>query len=80
MTKSFYSSSLGYNTVLKYRSPVSQRIVTIVLPLFSGLAATLCATKAFAPAEIPINKPSDFAHVLCVDTGRSSETAKAHRG
>eukprot|EP00497_Spongosphaera_streptacantha_P004730 TRINITY_DN5625_c0_g1_i1.p6 TRINITY_DN5625_c0_g1~~TRINITY_DN5625_c0_g1_i1.p6 ORF type:complete len:51 (+),score=15.23 TRINITY_DN5625_c0_g1_i1:454-606(+) len=21
-----------------------------------------------------------FAHVLCVDTGRSSETAKAHRG
>eukprot|EP00497_Spongosphaera_streptacantha_P003460 TRINITY_DN4150_c0_g1_i1.p2 TRINITY_DN4150_c0_g1~~TRINITY_DN4150_c0_g1_i1.p2 ORF type:complete len:65 (+),score=11.17 TRINITY_DN4150_c0_g1_i1:230-424(+) len=23
---------------------------------------------------------SMFAHVLCVDTGRSSETAKAHRG
>eukprot|EP00479_Gromia_sphaerica_P000032 TRINITY_DN10013_c0_g1_i1.p1 TRINITY_DN10013_c0_g1~~TRINITY_DN10013_c0_g1_i1.p1 ORF type:complete len:56 (+),score=7.18 TRINITY_DN10013_c0_g1_i1:135-302(+) len=22
----------------------------------------------------------DPAHVLCVDTGRSSETAKAHRG
>eukprot|EP00495_Collosphaeridae_sp_1-RS-2012_P004279 TRINITY_DN3565_c0_g1_i1.p1 TRINITY_DN3565_c0_g1~~TRINITY_DN3565_c0_g1_i1.p1 ORF type:complete len:52 (+),score=15.33 TRINITY_DN3565_c0_g1_i1:115-270(+) len=24
--------------------------------------------------------PSFSTHVLCVDTGRSSETAKAHRG
>eukprot|EP00479_Gromia_sphaerica_P015576 TRINITY_DN994_c1_g1_i1.p1 TRINITY_DN994_c1_g1~~TRINITY_DN994_c1_g1_i1.p1 ORF type:complete len:76 (+),score=9.51 TRINITY_DN994_c1_g1_i1:281-508(+) len=24
--------------------------------------------------------PENVSHVLCVDTGRSSETAKAHRG
>eukprot|EP00487_Bulimina_marginata_P013171 TRINITY_DN9966_c0_g1_i1.p1 TRINITY_DN9966_c0_g1~~TRINITY_DN9966_c0_g1_i1.p1 ORF type:complete len:138 (-),score=51.49 TRINITY_DN9966_c0_g1_i1:2-415(-) len=27
-----------------------------------------------------VNQPSYSSHVLCVDTGRSSETAKAHRG
>eukprot|EP00495_Collosphaeridae_sp_1-RS-2012_P007486 TRINITY_DN7208_c0_g1_i1.p1 TRINITY_DN7208_c0_g1~~TRINITY_DN7208_c0_g1_i1.p1 ORF type:complete len:78 (+),score=20.72 TRINITY_DN7208_c0_g1_i1:256-489(+) len=27
-----------------------------------------------------VYSPKVVAHVLCVDTGRSSETAKAHRG
>eukprot|EP00495_Collosphaeridae_sp_1-RS-2012_P008470 TRINITY_DN8424_c0_g1_i1.p2 TRINITY_DN8424_c0_g1~~TRINITY_DN8424_c0_g1_i1.p2 ORF type:complete len:76 (+),score=14.84 TRINITY_DN8424_c0_g1_i1:420-647(+) len=31
--------------------------------------------------EAPLERTSfNFPHVLCVDTGRSSETAKAHRG
>eukprot|EP00497_Spongosphaera_streptacantha_P005325 TRINITY_DN6290_c0_g1_i1.p1 TRINITY_DN6290_c0_g1~~TRINITY_DN6290_c0_g1_i1.p1 ORF type:complete len:86 (+),score=15.29 TRINITY_DN6290_c0_g1_i1:194-451(+) len=29
---------------------------------------------------LAVSKYSGESHVLCVDTGRSSETAKAHRG
>eukprot|EP00487_Bulimina_marginata_P002703 TRINITY_DN16201_c0_g1_i1.p1 TRINITY_DN16201_c0_g1~~TRINITY_DN16201_c0_g1_i1.p1 ORF type:complete len:102 (+),score=56.58 TRINITY_DN16201_c0_g1_i1:43-348(+) len=31
-------------------------------------------------SKLSDDKRMDMAHVLCVDTGRSSETAKAHRG
>eukprot|EP00487_Bulimina_marginata_P002783 TRINITY_DN1637_c0_g1_i1.p1 TRINITY_DN1637_c0_g1~~TRINITY_DN1637_c0_g1_i1.p1 ORF type:complete len:114 (-),score=36.25 TRINITY_DN1637_c0_g1_i1:3-344(-) len=48
-------------------------------------ASTVTAPQPFAtlPAAVadnPFGPTSDPSHVLCVDTGRSSETAKAHRG
>ena len=47
-----------YVGVDKYRSPVSQMIVTMIFPLFSGRAATLSEAATLAPAEIPARIPS----------------------
>eukprot|EP00479_Gromia_sphaerica_P013281 TRINITY_DN733_c0_g2_i1.p1 TRINITY_DN733_c0_g2~~TRINITY_DN733_c0_g2_i1.p1 ORF type:complete len:66 (+),score=10.29 TRINITY_DN733_c0_g2_i1:422-619(+) len=51
---------------------------------------TSCQNREFSPAcfmilgRVPyFGEKAEFyliPHVLCVDTGRSSETAKAHRG
>ena len=55
--------------VLRYRSPVSQMIVTITFPAFSGRVARLSAAHALAPAEMPVRTPSSFAslHVFHFD-------------
>src|SRR5512136_1544718 len=47
--------------MLKYRSPVSGSIATIILPSLSGRAATASAAYVAAPLEIPARIPSSFA-------------------
>ena len=63
---SLNSSTSSNNTLERYLSPVSGRIATIVLPLFSGLFATSIAAQRLAPDEIPTNKPSMCAENLAV--------------
>eukprot|EP00495_Collosphaeridae_sp_1-RS-2012_P007300 TRINITY_DN7014_c0_g1_i1.p1 TRINITY_DN7014_c0_g1~~TRINITY_DN7014_c0_g1_i1.p1 ORF type:complete len:69 (+),score=12.42 TRINITY_DN7014_c0_g1_i1:91-297(+) len=48
-----------------------------------SLAATSAITIVFYSSgylDVSVLRVRLLAHVLCVDTGRSSETAKAHRG
>src|SRR2546426_8570746 len=47
--------------VLRYRSPVEQATVTIILPLFSGRFATSMAAQTLAPEEMPARMPSSLA-------------------
>ena len=59
--KQYYSANNGVD---RYLSPESGSSATIVLPLFSGLAARICAAFNAAPEEIPTRIPSDTANVL----------------
>ena len=45
-------------STLRYRWPVSAKVQTTILPLFSGRRASCDAAKAVAPEDIPTNKPS----------------------
>ena len=53
--------SSSNNGVLRYRSPKLHMIVTIILPLFSGRAATLAAAAMFPPELMPPKMPSSLA-------------------
>ena len=53
--KGTYSANI---LVDRYRSPVSGRRVTMVLPLFSGRRASWMAAQTAAPAEMPARTPS----------------------
>ena len=59
--KQYYSANNGVD---RYLSPESGSNATIVLPLFSGLAARICAAFNAAPDQIPTTIPSDTANVL----------------
>ena len=48
-----YPTESSNSGVERYRSPKLAAIVTIRLPLFSGLAATRAAAQTFAPELIP---------------------------
>ena len=54
-------SSNAYNSVERYRSPVSGSSATIVLPSFSGNLARRAAAATAAPEEMPTSNPSYFA-------------------
>src|SRR5437016_13057589 len=59
------SQILKYFSMLIYRSPVSQRMVTTFLPGPSSWA-TFCEANTLAPAEIPTKRPSFFESCLAV--------------
>ncbi len=59
LVPSLHSSS--NNGVLRYRSPKLHMMVTIILPLFSGRAATFAAAAMFPPLLMPPKMPSSFA-------------------
>ena len=52
---SLYSVNMGVD---RYRSPVSGRRTTMVLPSFSGRLATWMAAWSAAPEEMPTSTPS----------------------
>ncbi len=58
----------------RYLSPVSGRMTTICLPLFSGLFATSRAAHIAAPQEIPARMPSSFASLLAIIPASSFDT------
>ena len=57
--------------VERYRSPVSGRRTTILLPKFSGCNASCFAAAAAAPEEMPTSKPSVFAISFAVSNASS---------
>ena len=74
--ESSYASynSLNTHSVDKYLSPVSGKITTIVLPLFSGRLASSKPAKVAAAEEIPVKIPSSRANFNKVDPASSSFT------
>ena len=62
--------------VLRYLSPVSGRMTTISLPLFSGRFAISKAAYAAAPEDMPTSKPSFNTNCLAVCMASSSFTLK----
>ena len=67
-------SSNAYNTVERYRSPVSGNRATIVLPAFSGSSASFRAAYTAAPEEIPTSNPSFCASSRLVRMASSFST------
>eukprot|EP00487_Bulimina_marginata_P011777 TRINITY_DN7628_c0_g1_i1.p3 TRINITY_DN7628_c0_g1~~TRINITY_DN7628_c0_g1_i1.p3 ORF type:complete len:123 (+),score=52.75 TRINITY_DN7628_c0_g1_i1:755-1123(+) len=74
------SGNLVFNTQVQLRSEVTGRVDKVFVEegqsVKQGGILMRLDTTAF---ESEVNR-NQAAHVLCVDTGRSSETAKAHRG
>jgi len=61
---------------LKYLSPVSGRIATIILSLFSDFLEYSIAVYTAAPDEIPHKIPSSFAQRRAVSIASSFDTVK----
>eukprot|EP00487_Bulimina_marginata_P009341 TRINITY_DN3738_c0_g1_i1.p1 TRINITY_DN3738_c0_g1~~TRINITY_DN3738_c0_g1_i1.p1 ORF type:complete len:132 (+),score=32.86 TRINITY_DN3738_c0_g1_i1:219-614(+) len=53
---------------------------SLVMVIWEGTRPLLVEVQALVDYSQLTNPRRVTAHVLCVDTGRSSETAKAHRG
>src|SRR5688572_11645300 len=68
-------SSPSTSGVERYRSPKDAAIVMMVLPLFSGLAATRAAAQTFAPVEMPPKIPSSRAKRRAHSKACSFETS-----
>eukprot|EP00487_Bulimina_marginata_P001073 TRINITY_DN12241_c0_g1_i1.p1 TRINITY_DN12241_c0_g1~~TRINITY_DN12241_c0_g1_i1.p1 ORF type:complete len:100 (+),score=44.44 TRINITY_DN12241_c0_g1_i1:148-447(+) len=82
-TSSFATSQSQCDVRLISLEPVSARSTydvfsTAQSPLVQHYQ--LRADIAQEGCSVSVELDIDEAHVLCVDTGRSSETAKAHRG
>eukprot|EP00487_Bulimina_marginata_P001733 TRINITY_DN14098_c0_g1_i1.p1 TRINITY_DN14098_c0_g1~~TRINITY_DN14098_c0_g1_i1.p1 ORF type:complete len:103 (+),score=39.72 TRINITY_DN14098_c0_g1_i1:148-456(+) len=56
--------------------------VLVALAIFATAAISVirAVTQHINTLSYLEEEPSQLSHVLCVDTGRSSETTKAHRG
>eukprot|EP00487_Bulimina_marginata_P006862 TRINITY_DN26969_c0_g1_i1.p1 TRINITY_DN26969_c0_g1~~TRINITY_DN26969_c0_g1_i1.p1 ORF type:complete len:100 (-),score=50.04 TRINITY_DN26969_c0_g1_i1:2-301(-) len=75
-----------------FAMPTSTTLSLIVAQRFSGHNGVILELTRTSPGVLrncyfdvyigftSVGDGQGFPHVLCVDTGRSSETAKAHRG